>query len=103
MIVISSCSSLDNLRFWKSDEVDIDEPKKLMSFSDEKALSINWKNAYKCENNMGSFIPDFSSPSIPDRKYVIFVFAIYSFFPGHMLVTSSNPAQRLSPGRISTC
>ena len=53
MIVISSCSSLDNLRFWKSDDVDIDEPKKLMSFSDEKALSIKRKTADKGENNGG--------------------------------------------------
>ena len=64
IIVISSCSSLDNLRFWQSDEVDSDEPKKLMTFSDEKTLSVKWKNAYKGENNIGNFIPDFSSQNL---------------------------------------
>ena len=64
IIVISSCSSLDNLRFWQSEEVDSDEPKKLMTFSDEKTLSVEWKNAYKGENNIGNFIPDFSSQNL---------------------------------------
>ena len=64
IVVISSCSSLDNLRFWKSDDVDPDEPKALMSFSDQKTVTIEWKNAYKGENELGNFIPDFSSKNL---------------------------------------
>jgi len=64
IVVISSCSSLDNLRFWKSDDVDPDEPKALMLFSDQKTVTIEWKNAYKGENELGNFIPDFSSKNL---------------------------------------
>ena len=64
IIVINSCSSLDNLRFWKSDEVDPDEPKELVAFSNQKKVFIEWKNAYKGENELGNFIPDFSSQNL---------------------------------------
>ena len=64
IIVINSCSSLDNLRFWKSDEVDPDEPKELIAFSNQKKVFIEWKNAYKGENELGNFIPDFSSQNL---------------------------------------
>ena len=64
IIVINSCSSLDNSRFWKSDEVDPDEPKELIAFSNQKKVFIEWKNAYKGENELGNFIPDFSSQNL---------------------------------------
>ena len=64
IIVINSCSSHDNLRFWKSDEVDPDEPKELIAFSNQKKVFIEWKNAYKGENELGNFIPDFSSQNL---------------------------------------
>ena len=38
IFILSSCSSLDGLRFWSSDEIDPDEPKKLSNFSDQKII-----------------------------------------------------------------
>ena len=64
LIVISSCSSLDGLRFWQSDEIDPDEPKVLSSFSNQKTITIAWKKSFKGENKMGNFQPDFSSQNL---------------------------------------
>ena len=50
IFIISSCSSMDGLRFWKSDEIDPDEPKKLVAFSNQKNIVIQWKNSFKGEN-----------------------------------------------------
>ena len=33
VIFLSSCSSMESLKFWENGEVDIDEPKKLEKFS----------------------------------------------------------------------
>ena len=38
IFIISSCSSMDGLRFWKSDEIDPDEPKELVAFSNQKNI-----------------------------------------------------------------
>jgi outer membrane protein assembly factor BamB len=64
IIIISSCSSMDGLRFWKSDEIDPDEPKKLVAFSNQKNIVIDWKNSFKGENEIGNFLPDFSAQNL---------------------------------------
>ena len=66
LIIISSCSSLDGLRFWKSDEIDPDEPRELISFKNQNNIniSIEWKNSNKGENEIGNFLPDFSSQNL---------------------------------------
>ena len=66
LIIISSCSSLDGLRFWQSDEIDPDEPKELIAFNnqDNINISIEWKKSNKGENQMGNFLPDFSAQNL---------------------------------------
>ena len=64
MFILNSCSSLDGLRFWKTDEVDPDEPKELFSIEDKKDIQIMWNVSYNGENEIGNFEPAFSSKSI---------------------------------------
>ena len=64
IFIISSCSSMDGLRFWKSDEIDPDEPKKLVAFSNQKNIIIDWKKSFKGENEIGNFLPDFSAQNL---------------------------------------
>ncbi len=64
VFLTSSCSSLESLRFWQSDEIDPDEPKILSSFSNQKTITIAWKKSFKGENKMGNFQPDFSSQNL---------------------------------------
>ena len=66
LIIISSCSSMDGLRFWKSDEIDPDEPRKLISFKNQNNIniSVEWKKSNKGENEIGNFLPDFSSQNL---------------------------------------
>lgn len=64
ILIISSCSSMDGLRFWKSDEIDPDEPKELVAFSNQKNIVIEWKNTFKGENEIGNFLPDFSAQNL---------------------------------------
>jgi len=64
ILIISSCSSMDGLRFWKSDEIDPDEPKELVAFSNQKNIVIEWKSSFKGENEIGNFLPDFSAQNL---------------------------------------
>ena len=64
IFIISSCSSMDGIRFWKSDEIDPDEPKQLVAFSNQKNIVIEWKNSFKGENEIGNFLPDFSAQNL---------------------------------------
>ena len=64
IFIISSCSSMDGLRIWKSDEIDPDEPKELVAFSNQKNIVIEWKNTFKGENEIGNFLPDFSAQNL---------------------------------------
>ena len=64
ILIISSCSSMDGLRFWKCDEIDPDEPKELVAFSNQKNIVIEWKNSFKGENEIGNFLPDFSAQNL---------------------------------------
>ena len=62
--LLSSCSSLDGLRFWKSDVVDSDEPKELVSYSNQKNILSLWDISFDGENEIGNFEPGFSSQSL---------------------------------------
>ena len=64
MFILSSCSSLDGLRFWKSDEVDPDEPKELYKIENKQDVQIIWDLSFDGENEIGNFEPAFSSKSI---------------------------------------
>ena len=64
VFIISSCSSMDSLKFWQSDEVDIDEPKKLENFTDNLSIDVNWKISFNGDNSLGNFIPSYSGNNI---------------------------------------
>ena len=64
VFLLSSCSSLDGLRFWETDDVDPDEPKQLNTFSEIKNISLIWEQAFDGENKIGNFEPGFSSQSL---------------------------------------
>ncbi len=64
MFILSSCSSLDGLRFWKTDDVDPDEPKELFSIENQKDISVTWDVSFSGKNEIGNFEPGFSSQSI---------------------------------------
>lgn len=64
IFIISSCSSMDSLKFWQSDEVDIDEPKKLENFTDNLSINVNWKISFNGNNALGNFIPSYSGNNI---------------------------------------
>ncbi len=36
ILFLSSCSSLESLKFWENDELDIDAPKELTSFPEKR-------------------------------------------------------------------
>ena len=61
---MSACSTFEGLRFWKSDEVDSDEPKKLLSFNAQNNLNIDWDISFNGVNEIGSFEPGFSSENL---------------------------------------
>ena len=64
VFILSSCSSLQGLKFWETDEVDLDEPKKLLSYENQKDLSITWNLSFDGENEIGNFEPGFSSQNL---------------------------------------
>ena len=64
VFILSSCSSLQGLKFWETDEVDLDEPKELLSYKNQKDLSITWNLSFDGENEIGNFEPGFSSQNL---------------------------------------
>ena len=64
VFILSSCSSLQGLKFWETDEVDLDEPKELLSYENQKDLSIIWNLTFDGENEIGNFEPGFSSQNL---------------------------------------
>ena len=64
ILLISGCSTLDNLRFWQNDEVDPDEPKELSSFASQENIKVLWRNSYNGENEIGNFLPSFNAQNI---------------------------------------
>ena len=61
IFVLSSCASFDGLRFWQSDEIDPEEPRELISFSEKRNILLNWKNSFNGINEIGNFVPAFNS------------------------------------------
>ena len=64
IFIMSSCSSMDSLKFWQSDEVDIDEPKELENYTDQFPINLNWKISFNGTNTLGNFIPSYSGNNI---------------------------------------
>ena len=64
VFILSSCSSLQGLKFWQTDEVDPDEPKELSSYENQKDISIIWNLSFDGENEIGNFEPGFSSQNL---------------------------------------
>jgi len=63
IIFLSSCSSMESLRFWEG-EVDIDEPRKLEKFSNKYSVKYNWEVSLDGKNTLGNFIPSFNANNI---------------------------------------
>ena len=64
VFILSSCSSLQGLKFWETEEVDPDEPKELSSYENQKDISIIWNLSFDGENEIGNFEPGFSSQNL---------------------------------------
>ena len=64
VFTLSSCSSLQGLKFWETEEVDPDEPKELSSYENQKDISIIWNLSFDGENEIGNFEPGFSSQNL---------------------------------------
>lgn len=64
VLMLTSCSTMDSLRFWQNDEIDTDEPRDLISFSNQKFIEIEWKKSFEGENILGNFVPGFSSQKV---------------------------------------
>ena len=64
VFILSSCSSLQGLKFWETDEVVPDEPKELSSYEIQKDISITWNLSFDGENEIGNFEPGFSSQNL---------------------------------------
>ena len=64
VFILSSCSSLQGLKFWETDEADLDEPKQLTSYENLKNISITWDLSFNGENEIGNFEPGFSSQNL---------------------------------------
>ena len=63
--LLSSCSSMESLKFWPDAEIDTDEPKKLENFSSSYTIKNNWKISFKGgDNTLGNFIPSFNANNI---------------------------------------
>ena len=64
LFILSSCSSLQGLKFWETDEAEPDEPKELTSYENLKNISITWDLSFNGENEIGNFEPGFSSQNL---------------------------------------
>ena len=64
LFILSSCSSLQGLKFWETDEAESDEPKELTSYENLKNISITWDLSFNGENEIGNFEPGFSSQNL---------------------------------------
>jgi outer membrane protein assembly factor BamB len=64
ILFLSSCSSLNSLKFWGSDEVDPDEPAQLEDIKNLKTFNVNWKSSFSGDNFLGNFIPSFNAANI---------------------------------------
>ena len=53
LIFISSCSSLSNLKFWESEEVEDDEPRKLQNYNEVFKIENEKLNAFDLTKKLG--------------------------------------------------
>ena len=54
----------DRLKFWESDEIDLDEPAKLVSISEDKTIELLWSKSFDGINDLGNFQPAFNAQDI---------------------------------------
>ncbi|MDC0440078.1 outer membrane protein assembly factor BamB, partial [Gammaproteobacteria bacterium] len=64
VIILSSCSSIESMKFWGNDDIDLDEPRPLVSFTSKLNTSVDWSMKFNGENTLGNFIPAFSGDNI---------------------------------------
>ena len=64
IILLSSCSSIESMKFWGNDDVDSDEPRPLISFTNKLNTSVDWSIKFKGENTLGNFLPAFSGDNL---------------------------------------
>lgn len=64
VILLSSCSSMESLKFWGNGDIDLDEPRPLVSVTNKLSTSVDWSMKFNGENTLGNFIPAFSGDSI---------------------------------------
>ena len=65
-IIIASCSSIPDPRFWKSENVeeDVTKPAKLKEFNNEINIELDWVAKFKNEDNSKFFKPAFSAKRV---------------------------------------
>jgi len=65
-LIISSCSSIADMQFWKSDDVEDDptKPAELKEFKNEVDINIAWVSKFNNEDDTSNFKPAFSSGKI---------------------------------------
>ena len=64
IFLLSSCTSLSALKFWENEDFDLDEPMPLKNITEKKEMVFNWTLNFTGNNDLGNFIPSFSSKSI---------------------------------------
>jgi outer membrane protein assembly factor BamB len=64
IFLLSSCTSLSALKFWENEDFDLDEPMPLKNITEKKEVVSNWTLNFTGKNDLGNFIPSFSSKSI---------------------------------------
>ena len=52
------------MKFWGNDDIDLDEPRPLVSFTSKLNTSVDWSMKFNGENTLGNFIPAFSGDNI---------------------------------------
>ena len=60
-IFISSCSSLV---FWKTEEIDPNEPRELLDFDQQVEINVKWKKKFKGSTTLNNLTPDFSGNNL---------------------------------------
>ena len=64
VMFLASCSSLESLKFWDNNEIDLDEPRPLSTITNKFEAKRNWEIKFNGENSLGNFIPAFSGDNL---------------------------------------
>ena len=64
VMFLASCSSMESLKFWNNDEIDLDEPRPLSTITNKFEAKRNWEIKFNGENSLGNFIPAFSGDNL---------------------------------------